>query len=145
MTTGLKLVDTRRPFIYLAFLASVLMVVYAGITVLLADLSFAWHPSLWFNFAWNWGFPLGSLLVWLATWITGVSLVRFYAVMQYGQANFRRWGKVGRVLLYGVGAPALSYTIAALGADVARAMPKPVEGDWKIAVGIMAAIMAIGA
>lgn len=133
------------PFIYLAFLASVLMIVYAGMTVILADLSFAWHPSLWFNFAWNWGFPVGPFLVWLAMWMTGVSLVRFYGVMQSGKADFGRWKKAGLVLLYGVGAPALSYTIAALGADVARAMPKPVEGDWKIAVGIMAAIMAIGA
>jgi hypothetical protein len=133
------------PFIYLAFLASVLMIVYAGITVLWADLSFAWHPSLWFDFAWNWGFPVGPFLVWIATWITGASFVRFYEVMQHRQAEFRGWKKVGRVLLYGVGAPALSYTVAVLGADVARAMPKPAEGDWKIAVGIVAVILAIGA
>jgi len=132
------------PFIYLAFLASVLMIVYAGFTVLLADLSFAWHPSLWFDSAWNWGFPVGPFLVWLAVLITGASFVRFYEVMQYRQTDLRGWRKVGRVFLYGVGAPALSYAMAVLGADVARAMPKPVEGDWKIAVGIVATIMAIG-
>jgi hypothetical protein len=133
------------PFIYLTFLASALMIVYAGISVLLANLSCGWHPSLWFDCAWNWGFPVGPFLVWVAMWITGVSLVRFYGVMQYRQANFRGWKKAGRVLLYGVGAPVLSYTIAALGADAARAMPKPVEGDWRIAVGIMAAIVAMSA
>jgi hypothetical protein len=133
------------PFIYLAFLAAVLMIVYAGITVLWADLSFAWHPSLWFDSAWNWGFPLGPFLVWIAIWITAVSFIRFYEVMQYRQVVLTRWKKVGRVFLFGVGAPALSYAVAVLGAYVARAMPKPAEGDWKVAVGIMAAIFAIGA
>ena len=133
------------PFIYLAFLASALMIVYAGIAVLLADLSLAWHPSLWFFSSWvDWGFVLGPILVWLALWITGVSLVRFYEVMQHCQSRFKGWKKAGRVFLYGVGAPAISYTIAALGAGMARAMPKPVEGDWKIAVGIMLGIMVIG-
>jgi len=131
------------PFVYLAFLASSFVIAYAGITVILADLSFAWHPSLWFNFSWNWGFPLGPFLVWLALWITGASFVRFYEVMQYRQKDFTGWKKAGRVLLYGIGAPTLSYTLAVLGADVARAMPKPIPGDWKIAVGIMAIIIAM--
>jgi len=133
------------PFIYLAFLASALMIAYAGITVLFADITFAWHPSLWFNFAWNWGFPIGLILVWLAAWITGVSFVRFYSLMQYGQTSSRRWKRVGLVLLYGAGAPTLSYTLAALGADVAHVMPKPAEGDWKIAVGIVLALVAVSA
>jgi hypothetical protein len=125
-------------------LASAIIIVYAGVAVLLADLSFAWHPSLWFNFAWNWAFPLSAIFVWLAILITGTSFVRFYEVMQQRQTNFKGWKKFGRVVLYGVGAPALSYTIAALGADVAHVMPKPVEGDWKIAVGIAAAIVVVG-
>jgi hypothetical protein len=133
------------PVIYVAFLASVLMIIYAGITVIFADISFAWHPSLWFNFAWNWGFPVGLILVWLAAWITGVSFVRFYSLMQYGQTSLRGWKRVGLVILCGVGAPTLTYTLAALGADVARVMPKPAEGDWKIAVGILVAIMAVRA
>jgi len=131
------------PFIYLAFLASVLMIVYAAVTILFADFFFAWHPSLWFDSAWNWGFPVGPFLAWLAIWITGVSFIRFYKIMQYRQAEFKGWKKVRRILLYGVGAPALSYTVAALAADVALAMPKPVEGDWKIAVGISAVILGI--
>jgi hypothetical protein len=131
------------PLIYLAFLASLVMVVYAGITVLWADLAFAWHPSIWFDFAWNWGFPVGPILVWIAAWMTGASFLRFYQVMQYRQVDFRGWRKAGRALLYGVGAPALSYTIGALGADVAHAMPKPAEGDWKVAVAIMAVLFAI--
>jgi hypothetical protein len=133
------------PLIYLAFLASAIIIAYAGVTVLLADLSFAWHPSLWFNFAWNWAFPVGAILVWLAIVITGTSFVRFYEVMQQRQTNFKGWKKFGTVVLYGVGAPALSYTMAALGADVAHVMPKPVEGDWKIAVGIAAAIVVVAA
>ena len=83
------------------------------------------------------------LLVWLAAWMTGASFRRFFGVMQYRQSAIKGWRKVGRVLLYGVCAPALSYTIAALGADVAHAIPKPVEGDWKIAVGIAGTIIAI--
>jgi hypothetical protein len=133
------------PFIYLAFLASALMIAYAGITVIFADITFVWHPSLWFNFAWNWGFPVGLILVWLAAWITGASFVRFYSLMQYGQSSARRWKRVGLVLLYGVGAPTLSYTMAALGADVARVMPKPFKGDWKIAVGIVVALIGFSA
>ena len=133
------------PFIYLAFLASAIIIVYAGVAVLLADLSFAWHPSLWFNFAWNWAFPVGAIFVWLAILMTGTSFVRFYEVMQQRQTNFKGWKKFGRVVLYGVGAPALSYTMAALGADVAHVMPRPVEGDWKIVVGIAAAIVVVAA
>jgi hypothetical protein len=63
--------------------------------------------------------------------------------MQYRQVEFKGWRKAGRVLLYGVGAPTLSYTVGALGADVAHAMPKPAEGDWKVAVAIMAGMFAI--
>jgi len=121
------------------------MIVYAGITVLWADLSLVWHPSLWFNFAWIFFFSLGLFLVWLAIVITAASFVRFYELMQYRQIDFRGWRKAGRVLLYGVGTPALSYTVGALGADVARAMPKPAEGDWKIVVAIMGMILAISA
>ena len=118
------------------------MIVYAWMTVLWADVSFAWHPSLWFGSSWQW--IVGPLLVWLAAWMTGASFRRFFGVMQYRQSAIKGWRKVGRVLLYGVCAPALSYTIAALGgADVAHAIPKPVEGDWKIAVGIAGTIIAI--
>jgi len=131
------------PFIYLGFLASAIIIVYAGFAVILAELSFAWHPSLWFLSGTEWIFPVGPILVWLATWVTGVSFVRFYEVMQYRQTKFTGWKKAGRALFYGVGAPALSYTLAALGADAAHAMPKPVSGDWKIAVGLVAIILVI--
>jgi hypothetical protein len=63
--------------------------------------------------------------------------------MQRKQVKVKGWKKFGLVVLYGVGAPALSYTMAALGADVAHVMPKPVNGDWKIAVGIAAAIVVV--
>jgi MFS family permease len=132
------------PFIYLAFLASIIIIVYAAIVVLIADCSYAWHPSLWLSVVWWIFFPLGPFLVYLAAAMTSAAFIRFYEVMQYRQTRFRGWKKVGRVLLYGVGAPALSDTIAALGADVAHAMPKPVQGDWKIAVGFMALIYVIG-
>jgi hypothetical protein len=132
------------PLIYLAYLASVIIIAYAGVTVLLADLSFAWHPSLWFNFAWNWALPVGGILVWLAIWITCAGFVQFYEVMQYRRSDIGGWKKIGQVFLYGLCAPTLSYTLAALGADVAHAMPKPAEGDWKIAVGIAAIIIFIG-
>ena len=131
------------PFIYLAFLASLIIIVYAAATTYLADLSFAWHPSLWFNVAWWLFFPLAPVLVYGAASLTFRGFVRFHEVMQCRQTTTRGWGKVGRVLLYGVGAPTLSYTVAAIGADIAHAMPKPVQGDWKVAVGLMALFLFI--
>lgn len=132
------------PFIYLGFLASAIIIAYAGFVVILVEFSFLWHPSLWFLSPIYWIFPVGPILVWLAMWITLISFVRFYEAMQYRQTRFKVWKKVGRVLWYGVGGPALSYTLAALGADAAHAMPKPVAGDWKIAVGLVAAVILIG-
>lgn len=131
------------PFIYLAFLASFILIVYGVITAFLADLSYAWHPSLWFNVTWWIFFPLAPFVIYLSAWITLGGFVRFYKVMQYRQTATRGWGKVGRVFLYGVGAPALSYTAAAIGVNIAHAMPKPAEGDWKIAVGLVAFVVAI--
>lgn len=131
------------PFIYLAFLASLIILFYAAVTTYLADLSFAWHPSLWFNVVWWLLFPLAPGLVYVAAWLTFGGFVRFHEVMQCRQTATRGWGKVGRVFLYGVGAPALSYTVAAIGADIAHAMPKPVQGDWKVAVGLMVLFLFI--
>lgn len=131
------------PLIYLAFLASLAIVVYAAVVVFVADWSFVWHPSLWLNPVWGFCFPLGAFLVYVAGVITATAFIRFFEVMRYGQIRFKGWNRIGRVFLYGVGAPALSYTVAAIGADVAHAMPKPVEGDWKISVAIAVLISVV--
>ena len=126
------------PLVYLGFLASAIIILYAGVVALLADLSFAWHPSLWFNLPTRFIFlPLAPFLVYVAWWMTAVCFVRFFAVMQWRQTEFTGWRRFWRVVLFGVGAPAVSYSIAALGADAAHAIPKPLEGDWKVAVGLV--------
>jgi hypothetical protein len=133
------------PLIYLAFLASAIIILYAGAAALVADFSFAWHPSLWFNLITRFIFlPLAPFLVYVAGWITARGFVRFFEVMQYRQKAFNGWKKLWRVFVFGVGAPAVSYTIAALGADAAHAIPKPAEGDWKVAVGLIAIVLVIG-
>jgi hypothetical protein len=134
------------PLIYLAFLESAIIIVYAVVVVFVADFSFAWHPALWISPTWwIWWlvFPVAPGLVYLAIWITAVGFVRFFAIMQRQQTKTRGWKKVGLVLLYGIGAPSLSYTVAALGADAAHAMPKPAEGDWKIAVGVLVVVITL--
>jgi len=133
------------PFIYLGFLESLISIIHGGIVMLVADVSFAWHPSLWLNATWSLFFTLGPSLIALSAWMTGRSFVRFHKVVQYRQTGRPKgWRKFGQVLLYGVGVPAIAYTVAVFGADVARTMPKPLEGDWKVAVGLTTVLLAIG-
>ncbi|MGD0324894.1 MAG: hypothetical protein ABSD45_14275 [Terriglobia bacterium] len=134
------------PLIYLVYLESAIIIAYAVVVVFLSDFSFAWHPSLWISPTWwIWWlvFPVAPGLVYLAIWISAVGFVRFFAIMQRQQTKTQGWKKVGLVLLYGIGAPSLSYTVAALGADAAHAMPKPAEGDWKIALAVVVVIVTL--
>lgn len=134
------------PLVYEAFFCSAIMIVYAGAIALLAILSFAWHPSLWFSVLAGWILlPIIPLVFYLAVSLTAVGFVRFHKAMQYTQTSIRGWKRFWQVLLYGVAVPAATYTIAAIGVDLTHAMPKPVPGDWKIAVGLAALFVAINA
>jgi hypothetical protein len=132
------------PIVYLAFVESLIVVVYAWVNVIWKDISYAWHPSLWLSFS-AWLFlVLSIVLAHVATVVTVGGLARFHQTMRY-ESRYHGWGKLGRVLLYGVGAPALSYPLAALASDAARAMPTPAQGDWKVAVGLVALFFLIAA
>jgi len=132
------------PIVYLSFLASFIIIIYAGILAFLADFYHAWHSSLWFNSMWWAYFFIMPVLVYIAALVAVRGFVRFYEVMQYGQIASKGWSKFGRILLYGLGAPALSYAVASIGVELTHRMPKPVPGDWKIALAGAAILLAIG-
>ncbi|HUY14054.1 MAG TPA: hypothetical protein VMX16_10570 [Terriglobia bacterium] len=131
------------PLIYRFFFASVILIVYAGISSYLADLSYLLHPSLWLSLSWCLASSAAPFLIWLSGMVTIAGFARFYEVMQYRQTRWRGWGRAGRVILFGVGAPTLSFAIAAVGVSIVHAMPKPVPGDWKLAVIIAAVVLLI--
>jgi hypothetical protein len=120
------------PFIFYPFLTSFIIISYAGVLTFLADFYFAIHPSIWFNVAWWIYFFIIPLVVFGAAWIMFGGFMRFYEIMQYKQIESRGWKKFGQVLLYGIGAPILSYGLAAFGANVTHNMPRPATRDWKI-------------
>ena len=130
------------PIVYLAFVESLIVVVYAWVNVIWKDTSYAWHPSLWLSISAWFFLVLSIVLAHAATVVTIGGLSRFHQTMWY-ESRYHGWGKFGRVLLYGVGAPALSYPLAALASDAARAMPTPAHGDWKVAVGLVALFFLI--
>jgi hypothetical protein len=131
------------PFIIYPYLASIIMIIYAVTLCLLADFYFGIHPSLWLNVAWWIYFFAVPIGVFFAVWITFRGLIRFYELMQYRQMRSRGWKKFGLVLLYGIGAPILSYSIAAFGADIIHNMPRPSSGDWKIVLFLVLIIFII--
>lgn len=130
------------PLIYRFFFASVILTVYAGISAYLADLSYAVHPSLWLSLSSWFALEVAPVVIWVSGVVTVGGFAKFYEAMQYQQTKWRGWGKVGRVVLFGLGAPALSYSIAIVGVGIVHMMPKPVPGDWKVAV-ILAGIVLV--
>jgi hypothetical protein len=131
------------PVVYFAFVESLIIVAYAWVNVMWKDTSYAWHPSLWFSLSAWFFLVLGFALAYAATLVAFGGLVRFHQTMEHG-SEFHGWGKIGKILLYGVGAPALSYPLAALASDAAHAMPTPARGDWKLAVGLTGVFFVIG-
>jgi len=131
------------PFIFYPFLASAIIVIYAGILTFLVDFYFAIHPSLWIKITWWVYFFIIPMVIFGAAWIMFGGFVRFYEVMQYKQVESKGWKKFGQVLLYGIGAPILSYALAGFGANVTHNMPRPATGDWKIGVILILTITII--
>ncbi len=132
------------PIVNMAFLGSLIIVTYGIVVDFLVDFYYAWHPSLWLKLDWWAYFASVPLLLYLAAWLTVGGFIRFYEVMQHRRSRPKGWGKFGRAVLYGVGAPALSYTLAAFGVRVTHLMPKPATGDWKIALAFVVILLAIG-
>ena len=131
------------PFIFYPFLASFIIVIYEAILSFLVDYYFAIHPSLWFKFAWWIYFFIVPMVVSGATLIMFGGFIRFCEIMQYKQAESKGWKKFGQVFLYGIGAPVLSYALAAFGANVIHGMPRPTTGDWKIGLILILIIPTI--
>lgn len=119
-----------------------ILTVYAGISAYLADLSYAWHPSLWLSLSSWFALAIAPAVIWLSWVVTAGGFARFYEAMQYRQTKWSGWGRVGRVVLFGLGAPILSCGIADAGVGIVHMIPKPVPGDWKVAV-ILAGIVLL--
>jgi len=130
------------PFIIYSFLATTIIVIYASILVFLADFYYAIHPSIWFS-SWIIYFFIMPFLTMIAIYVLGLSFARFWELMQYGQTKSRGWGRFGKVLLYGIGAPALSFFIAGWVAAITHNMPRPIAGDWKIGIGLILVVPTI--
>ncbi len=120
------------PFIIYPFLSSFIIVTYAGILALLADFYHIIHPSLWLNLTWWLYFFIVPILVYIAIIIIIGGFVRFFGIMQYSQTKSHGWKKFKQVLIYGIGAPILSYFIAVVCANITHKMPRPISGDWKL-------------
>ena len=131
------------PFIIYPFLATVIIVAYAGILVALVDFYFILHPSLWLKISW-WGFLFFMpILGGGAIYILALGFVRFWEVMQHKQTESKGWRRLGKILLYGIGAHILAGLIANFIVAIAHNMPRPVAGDWKIGIGLIFIIPAV--
>ncbi|MBI3666358.1 MAG: hypothetical protein HY236_09060 [Acidobacteria bacterium] len=131
------------PVVVYPYLSSLIMAVYAGVLTLLADYYVAFHPSLWFSLSWMANAMLNPLAVYFAFWLVFRGFGGFLAMMRYGQSAVRGVGKFGRVLLYGIVLPSLSFGVAAVSASITHSLPKPTPGDWKIGLGLTAALITI--
>jgi len=131
------------PVIYFPYLCTIIIVLSAWVYTLLKDVSYAWHPSLWFSLsAWFWLF-VGLFAAAFAVVLVAQGLLRFQETLRLG-SPFVFSHKLGRVILYGIGAPALAYFCAQFSIVAARSMPTPAHGDWKIAVGGTLLLILLG-
>jgi len=120
------------PFVLYPFLSSFVIVTYAGILALLADFYHIIHPSLWLNIVWWIYFFIVPTIVFIAIYIIINGFIRFFEIMQYSQTESHGWKKFKQIIIYGIGAPILSYFIAVICANITHRMPRPISGDWKL-------------
>lgn len=133
------------PFIVYPFLSSLVYIIYSAVVAYLADFYLVIHPSLWLSIAWWFYFAIVPVVVYFAATVFYEGLLRFFRVMQYGQTEYKNWGRTWRVLFYGIGAPILSWGLAAIATSITHHMPKPISGDWKIGLILISIFPAIGA
>lgn len=131
------------PFIIYPTLTAVIIGIYTGFLVYLSDFYFLIHPSIWFNFVWWIYFFITPTLGMVAIYITVISFIEFWKIMQYGQIESRGWKKFWKILLFGVVVPSISFSIASIVATITHNMPQPSTGDWKIALGFALVIPII--
>lgn len=134
------------PLVVYPYLASLIMAMYAGVLAFLSSFYVAFHPSLWFSFGWMASFGLNPIAVYIAFWLVFQGMERFLKVMAYGPSKRRKLAKFWRVILYGLLAPALAFSVAAISASFTHALPKPTASDWKIGLAITGgfAVLSLG-
>ena len=120
------------PFIGYPWLASLSLAVYFALAMFVAELYYLFHPSLWLNITWWIFFAVTPVLLVLTFAVIASALTAFISSMHHSKRN----GRLSRVLLYGLGAPVLSWFLASVGVMTVHRMPKPIAGDWKIGVAL---------
>ena len=138
------------PFILFPFLASVIMLTYFAVLTFIVEFYFLFHPSIWLKPIW-WIYAVFSpIFAGIAGVLCFGGFGKFYETMEYGERDdIKTLKKVGSVILYGFGGPALSFPIAAYGAELFHNLPRPASGDWKIVViifliGLFLAVIIVG-
>jgi len=132
------------PFIIYPYITSLIIFIYSGILIFIADLYFSFHPSVWFKLTWWFYFAFAPLLVMFAAATMFGGFSRFWEIMQYKQIESRGWRRFGQVLLFGIGAPILAWALAYFGANITHNMPKGKPGEAKIVLIIIGIIVGIG-
>jgi len=132
------------PFIIYPYITSLIIFIYSGILIFIANFYFLFHPSVWFKLTWWFYFTFAPLLVMFAAVAMFGGFSRFWEIMQHKQIESRGWRRFGQVLLFGIGAPALAWALAYFGANITHNMPKGKPGEVKIVLIIIGIIVGIG-
>lgn len=132
------------PFIIYPYLTSLIILIYSGILIFIADFYFMFHPSVWFKFTWWFYFAFAPLLVIFAAGAMFGGFPRFWEIMQHKQTESRGWKKFGQILLFGIGAPVLAWALAYFGANITHNIPKGKPGEAKIVLIIIGIIVSVG-
>lgn len=132
------------PFIIYPYLTSLIIFIYSGIIIFIADFYFIFHPSVWFKLTWWFYFAFAPFLVILSAGAMFGGFSRFWEIMQHKQTESRGWKKFGQVLLFGIGAPVLAWALAYFGANITHNMPKGKPGEAKIVLIIIGIIFGVG-
>jgi hypothetical protein len=125
-------------------LATAVMILYAGVLSFLADFYLAFHPSLWFDFAWLAYCFIGPCLVYGAGHLLLKGVANFALLMQFQQHQVSGGKRFWKVIWYGILFPMFAFALARIAAAIAHNLPKPSAGDWKIGIALMALPLLIG-
>ena len=114
------------PFCLFPFTSSFILVVYAGVLELLAELYYGIHPSFWLNLIWWIYFFIIPILLTIIFYIILGGFSFFFKFMQNSQVDIKGWRKLLIVLACGFGAPLLSWYLTVIVLNITHNMPKPV-------------------
>jgi hypothetical protein len=123
------------PLILYPFFASFVIIIYAIIIFFLSYFYIGIHPSLW-GYLFSIVYFLIPIGVYFSAYLTIYAFGRFFELMQYGQSSDKGWKRFGKVLLFGLIVPIVTYFIASYAAELIHNLPTPAKGDWKIGLYI---------